>query len=260
MDVKNIEIVIPESLEEITLSQIMDLEALKDKELEPAQEIIEVFKLFLGLDENEILLMSMDQIADLYQRIKKALTIKPELRRSFKLGEITYVMTPDITDINLGEYTDMDRYITPASVGAIDITQAAKFMTVLFRPIKSGDPKTLYEITKYKGTKDYEVMLNAPSDIYVNSVSFFLTLRLELLQNLSHYLQTQVIQNKAIADKLTKSDGDGLEQLTTLPKEIYQSGMKSYLFHLDKYLQNYKWIKRQVISNEKRNLKKMLRI
>ena len=113
---------------------------------------------------------------------------KPKLVTRFKINKKEYGFIPNLDDMTLGEYIDLDTYS-----GNYDNIEVA--MNVLYRPItaKIGGK---YDINKYDPTikEDYnpdakEHMLNMPMDAVISSMFFFLNLGIELSEFTLNSLQ-----------------------------------------------------------------------
>jgi hypothetical protein len=137
---------------------------------------------------------------------------KPDLVKSFKLGGIEYGFIPDLDEITLGEYIDLDTYM-----GDWDNIHTA--MNVLYRPIKQklGDK---YIIEDYNvETKDQ--LLQMPMDAVFGSIIFFYRLGIELSQTMMNYLENK--EEKQLLDVLDlQKSGDGIRAFTDSLEEILQ--------------------------------------
>ena len=75
---------------------------------------------------------------------------KPNLVRSFKLNNINYGFHPQLDDLTLGEYIDLDTFIG-------DWENIEKAMSVLYRPVVNKI-KDKYTIEEYKVGKDQDFL------------------------------------------------------------------------------------------------------
>jgi len=131
-----------------------------------------------------------------------------KLKTIIKVNDIEYGFHPNLEEITLGEYADLETYLKDGIENNI-----TKIMAVLYRPIieKEGDN---YSIEAY-GTSDLRMRaekLKKMKAIDVNnSLVFFWTFVKELLKTLQQYLmeQNQKILNKVQMNNLP-TDGVGL--------------------------------------------------
>ena len=69
-----------------------------------------------------------------------------KLKRIITINEVEYAFHPDLSEITLGEYADIEQFIK----NGID-TSLPELMAVLYRPIKIKKSDTLYIIEPYDG-------------------------------------------------------------------------------------------------------------
>lgn len=231
--------IVIKGLEEIPLDNLI-------KYLKVFQEGVDLlsmysaFDLLCGIPKEVVNQLTFKDANNVYTAIQLELKKKTKLRRSFVLNGVTYGMIPNLETASVGEYGDLDKYITPAFTGDIKHKDAFKFMSVLYRPITSGSVDTVYRIEEYSGTGGkWQVMKKAPSDVYLNSVAFFLNLKLDLLRVSRKYLANQKI--KKAMDKLTKEQPttvgmDGLELLMKSQEEMCYDGMMQLELRLPRLL------------------------
>jgi hypothetical protein len=111
---------------------------------------------------------------------------KPDLTRTFKIDGVEYGMIPDLDNISLGEYIDLDTYIS-------DWQNMQSAMNVLYRPIKDkiGDKYTIvdYDVD----TK--EKLEHIPMDRVLGSIFFLYNLGIELSMVMVDYLENPQMGN-----------------------------------------------------------------
>ena len=109
------------------------------------------------------------------------LRAKPSLIRTFKIGGVEYGIIPDLDEMSLGEYIDLDTYI-----GDWQNMQIA--MNVLYRPIskKIGDKYLINEYTLDAKEKLEEI----PMDIVLGSIFFLYNLGIDLSKTMVDYLES----------------------------------------------------------------------
>jgi hypothetical protein len=203
---------VPTELNEITLKQYQKFLKVQDKSKDNnfiQSKMIEIFCRVKLQDALNIKLSDAERITKI---ISEMFEQKPDLVKSFKLGGIEYGFIPDLDEITLGEYIDLDTYM-----GDWDNIHTA--MNVLYRPIKQklGDK---YIIEDYNvETKDQ--LLQMPMDAVFGSIIFFYRLGIELSQTMMNYLENK--EEKQLLDVLDlQKSGDGIRAFTDSLEEILQ--------------------------------------
>jgi len=201
---------VPTELNEITLKQYQKFlkvqNSSKDNNLIQSK-MIEIFCKIKTQDVLNIKLSDADRIANL---ISNMFEEKPDLVKSFYLGGVEYGFVPDLDEITLGEYIDLDTYM-----GDWDNIHTA--MNVLYRPIKQklGDK---YLIEDYNvETKD--LLLQMPMDAVFGSIIFFYHLGIDLSKTMMNYLENK--EEKQLLQELGfQKSGDGIRAFTDSLQEI----------------------------------------
>lgn len=201
---------VPTELNEITLKQYQKFlkvqNSSKDNNLIQSK-MIEIFCKIKTQDVLNIKLSDADRIANL---ISNMFEEKPDLVKSFYLGGVEYGFVPDLDEITLGEYIDLDTYM-----GDWDNIHTA--MNVLYRPIKQklGDK---YLIEDYNvETKD--LLLHMPMDAVFGSIIFFYHLGIDLSKTMMNYLENK--EEKQLLQELGfQKSGDGIQAFTDSLQEI----------------------------------------
>ncbi len=202
---------VPTELNEITLKQYQKFLKVQDsKDNNFIQtKMIEIFCRVKPQDALNIKLSDANRIANL---ISNMFEEKPDLVKSFYLGGVEYGFVPDLDEITLGEYIDLDTYMG-------DWENIHTAMNVLYRPIKQklGDK---YLIEDYNvETKDH--LLQMPMDAVFGSIIFFYRLGIELSKTMMNYLENK--EEKQLLDVLDlRRNGDGIQAFTDSLEEILQ--------------------------------------
>ena len=127
------------------------------------------------------------------------------LKKIIKIAGIEYAMHPDLSELTLGEYADIETFIK----GGLE-NNMPELMAVLFRPIKERNGSA-YVIDAYDGniTIRAEEMKKMSAEQVQNALVFFYHLGKELLKTLPLYLmeRTQEIVEKQKTEVLQKSGG-----------------------------------------------------
>ena len=201
---------VPTELNEITLKQYQKFLKVQNSSKDNnfiQTKMIEIFCRVKPQDALSIKLSDADRIANL---ISNMFEEKPDLVKSFYLGGVEYGFVPDLDEITLGEYIDLDTYM-----GDWDNIHTA--MNVLYRPIKQklGDK---YLIEDYNvETKD--LLLHMPMDAVFGSIIFFYHLGIDLSKTMMNYLENK--EEKQLLQELGfQKSGDGIRAFTDSLEEI----------------------------------------
>jgi hypothetical protein len=219
-----VEINIPTSLDEIPLKRYQDFIKVQqnsnDEEL-IAQKMIEIF---CGIDLKDVVKIKVTDLNDLIEHFGKLFSERPELKRTFKLGEYEFGFIPNLEEITFGEYVDLDSHIQSWE-------NYHKAMAVLYRPIKTRR-KENYEIIDYEPNPDIqELMKFAPLSVAISASLFFYNLEKELLIATMSYLQRET--KKITKTSATSQKGDNLTK-DGVGMEAYMQSLKAMLQNLTK--------------------------
>ena len=203
---------VPTELNEITLKQYQKFLKVQDSKQNNTflqTKMIEIFCNVKMQDALNIKLSDADRIASL---ISKMFEQKPDLVKSFWLNNVEYGFVPDLDEITLGEYIDLDTYM-----GEWENIQIA--MNVLYRPIKQKLGQK-YLIEEYDpDTKDK--LINMPMDAVFGSIIFFYRLGIELSKTMMNYLENKG-ENLQVQGLDFLKNGDGIQAFTDSLEEILQ--------------------------------------
>lgn len=210
-----LQITIPTSLEEITLQQYQKfLSIAKDN---PDGEFIQhkMVEIFCGIDLKNAAKISYKDVNEITTNLSNLFTQKYELKRTFKLGNTDFGFITNLDEITLGEYTDLDKYISNW-----DMMHNA--MAVLYRPI-TKKIKDKYQIEEYNGSYTYcDAMKYAPVDVVLGAVVFFYTLGNELLKSTIHYLDNNKEFQNIVNNHNLEVNGVGIAHSMLLLKEMLE--------------------------------------
>ena len=143
--------------------------------------------------------MSLKDAAVIFELISK-IQIKGKLKKIFKIDGIEYGFLPDLDEITLGEYADIEQYIKNGYESNMH-----KIMSILFRPVTSKEGK-LYSIEAYTDGRERAEKFKKKMDAeqVQQSLVFFWNLGNELVQTFPQYLERKLMEiRKEIAS--TKS-------------------------------------------------------
>jgi len=208
----NVNITVPTDLSEITLRQykhFLKIQKGVDDEGFLNAKIIEIF---CKMQLDEVMRLRFNDTELIVNTLTQMFEQKPNLVTSFKLDKVNYGFHPQLDDLTLGEYIDLDTFIG-------DWENIEKAMAVLYRPVVNK-LKDKYIIEDYKVGKDQE-MLDMPMDAVLSSIFFLWNLGLDLSKAMMNYLDKE--QTQALTEYLnSQPNGDGITQFTDLLKETLQ--------------------------------------
>ncbi len=202
-------IVIPNSLNEITLGQYQEFYKLNDVE---DVKVVErrMIEIFCQVPMKYVNQMKAIDVKDIIQILTQMLENKPSLVNLFKMDGVEFGFIPDLDDMTFGEYVDLDTFIG-------DTNNLHRAMNVLYRPVKikrSGR----YQIEDYDSDK-YERMLNMPMDAVISSILFFYHLGIDLSQIMMDSSKLKNEKNM-MQYLISEENGDGINHSFTSLKTM----------------------------------------
>lgn len=208
----NVNITVPTDLSEITLKQykhFLKIQKGVDDEKFLNAKIIEIF---CKMPLDDVMRLKFNDSEFIVKTLTEMFEQKPNLVTNFKLNKINYGFHPQLDDLTLGEYIDLDTFIG-------DWENIEKAMAVLYRPVVNK-LKDKYIIEDYKVGKDQEI-LDMPMDAVLSSIFFLWNLGLDLSKAMMNYLDKE--QTEALTQYLiSQPNGGGITQFTDLLKETLQ--------------------------------------
>lgn len=205
---------IPDTLDNITLEQYQKFEKINTKENQGSvflmQKMIEIFcNVELELTRH----IKYKDLVSIVDHINKILTSEPELITTFKLNNIQFGFIPNLDNITLGEYIDLDNYL-----GSWETMHKA--MSVLYRPVTLKKDNR-YLIEEYEGSIYEEQMLKSPLSVSISAMVFFWGLNGELLNFTLKYLKKEMGNNLSQEQlKALEQNGVGINQSLHSLEEI----------------------------------------
>ena len=202
-------ITIPTDLSEITLRQykhFLKIQKSQDDENFLSAKIIEIF---CKVKLEDVMQIKFNDSEYIVNTLTEMFEQKPNLVTKFKLNNKEYGFHPQLDDLTLGEYIDLDTFIG-------DWENIEKAMAVLYRPVVNK-LKDKYTIEEYKVGRDAEI-LDMPMDAVLSSIFFLWNLGLDLSKTMMNYLDKE--QTQALTQYLnSQPNGVGITQFTDLLKE-----------------------------------------
>lgn len=195
------ELTIPSSLSEISLKQYKKFLKIQESNEDSYFLQCKMIEIFCNLDAKSVRLLKLTDADRVVQIINKMFEEKPQLIRTFKLGGIEYGLIPNLDEISLGEYVDLDTYM-----GDWQNMQIA--MNVLFRPIKEkiGDK---YLIKDYD-VESKDLLQEIPLDVVFGAVFFLYNLGIDLSKVMMDYLEDNQMDN-LMEQQIFQESMDGIK-------------------------------------------------
>lgn len=210
-----VELTVPSDLSEISLKQYQKFLKLQESNKDSYFLQCKMIEIFCNLDAKSVRMLKVgdaDRVVDILNNMFEA---KPDLIRTFKIGGVDYGMIPNLDDISLGEYIDLDTYI-----GDWQNMQIA--MNVLYRPIskKIGEKYTIVEYD----VDAKEKLEHIPMDIVLGSIFFLYNLGIELSKVMVDYLEDpqmdSLMQQQTFQENMDGIKASSLASLKTILDEL----------------------------------------
>jgi hypothetical protein len=174
------------------------------------KEALDTISLLSDIPKKLIKELGINDVSNILNKIAELQKdAKGKLRRIIEIDNVEYGFHPDLSEITLGEYADIETYIQAGIEKNL-----SKMMAVLYRPIVEKNGKH-YSITAYNGS---EVRMRAEKfkkmkakDVH-SSLVFFWTLGNELSKILPLYLTERANQMiQSLQATSSQKSGDGSE-------------------------------------------------
>ena len=180
-----LEINVPENLNEITLEQYQRFDKINTEENQDSNFLLhKTVEIFCGLELKDIATIRVNSIKEILGDIDKVFSEKTDLVPTFTLDGIEYGFIPNLDDMTIGEFIDLDENLT-------DWETIHKAMSVLYRPI-NYKKEDKYLIEEYTGLDKAELFKKMPLGIVMGAMVFFYRLNNELLEITLNYLKREV--------------------------------------------------------------------
>ena len=126
-----LKLTIPSDLSEISLKQYNKFLKIQENNEDSYFLQCKMIEIFCNLDLESVRLLKLTDADRIVNILNKMFEDKPQLIRTFKLSGVEYGMIPNLDEISLGEYVDLDTYMG-------DWENMNIAMNVLYRPIKEN--------------------------------------------------------------------------------------------------------------------------
>lgn len=164
---------IPQDWNAVTIEMYRKFQELKGKKLSKDEFNLECICIMCNIDRGVMDRMSYNDINKIAKELTVLLKEEPsteELQKKVEWNGIKYGFVPNLSEITLGEYVDIESYCKDAQ------KNLHKIMSILYRPIVK-ETKTRYSIEPYNPSDEiYEEFLDFPILPSMSALSFFFLL------------------------------------------------------------------------------------
>lgn len=177
-----IKINIPSSLKDITLRDYKHFLDIQKENKEDRFLNAKMIQVFCKVSLEDVMRLKLSDSESIVEIISNMFEQKPALVKKFKIGKTQYGFHPELDAMTLGEYIDLDTFIS-------DWDNMEKAMNVLYRPV-------LVSVKERYSIEDYNIdtasdMLDMPMDAVMSAVFFLWNLGIELSTVMTSSLDSQ---------------------------------------------------------------------
>ena len=205
-----VKISVPNNLSEIKLSQYQKFLKAQEENQDENFLATKMIEIFCHIDNKQAFQMKLKDVNSITKNISDMFEQKPQLINRFTMNGIEYGFIPNLDEMSLGEYVDLDTYISKWD-------EMEKAMAVLYRPIQNK-VKHKYSIEDYTA-EGQEVYKDTPMNVVFGSMFFFYRLGMDLSKIMPYYFQDKKELHLQESNSLVKS-GDGINQFMHSLREI----------------------------------------
>ena len=155
----------------------------------------------------------MSSVRAVIDILNELLSTNPNHVERFKMNGIEYGFVPDLDELTLGEYVDLDN-----NISNWDNMHIA--MNVLYRPVKNSQGRR-YNIVEYSVDNENK-MKDMPLDAAIGSIFFFYNLGIELSRHTILYSNNQQEMEGIHRQLTSQENGVGINQFMDSLTEILQ--------------------------------------
>lgn len=209
---------IPTNINDITVGEYLKFIEVNKEDADEEFLIHKTISIFCDIPMKDVLTIDAKQAQDIALEIYAVLNQKAEFVDKFELNGIQYGFIPNLEDLSLGEYIDLETYLK-------DQKNLHKVAAVMYRPIIK-QYSDLYDIENYSASlKSQNDMKDAPIGIISQAVVFFYNIVNELLRDFPHYLENQAKEVQETIQQEVNSHRNtvGLTQSTYLAKVMLET-------------------------------------
>ena len=210
-----VELTVPSDLSEISLKQYQKFLKLQDSNEDSYFLQCKMIEIFCNLDAKSVRMLKVGDANRVVDVLNNMFEAKPDLIRAFKIGGVDYGIIPNLDDISLGEYIDLDTYIG-------DWQNMHIAMNVLYRPIskKIGNKYLIKEYALDAKEKLEEI----PMDVVLGSIFFLWNLGIDLSKTMVNYLEApqmdSLMQEQIFQESMDGFKASSLHSLKTILEDL----------------------------------------
>lgn len=214
-------IIVPTKLNDISLHQFLEFEALPEH-LNDNDRAIQTISIFCQLTTAEVRKLPNMVLDEALEKIKRALNDESKISLTFEFNGVEYGFIPNLDNLTTAEFIDIENYQKERS-------DLYKVMSVLYRPVTIKEDKR-YDIESYSG-KVNEAFRELPMGYVKGAMLFFCNLGNDLI----NYIQKSLVARKAKDLTMLElqhlvASGDGSESFMALLKETSLKLTKSFYY------------------------------
>jgi hypothetical protein len=214
-----LELSVPTDLSSITLGQYQRYMKVIEENGEDADDFLalKTIEIFCNISLKDVLNIPAKDADRVLSIINKAFEEKPNLIRRFDLLGVDMGFEPQLENIALGAYIDVEDNIS-------DWSRMHKAMAALYRPVNFKQ-KDKYTVSPYEPSEEVSnLMKEMPLDVVMSAMVFFYDLGKELLKAIPSYIQKNLTEEQTYQLKQTLAqNGVGINQSTLSLEEMFSS-------------------------------------
>lgn len=217
-----LELSVPTDLSSITLGQYQRYMKVIEENGEDADDFLalKTIEIFCDISLKDVLNIPAKDADKVLSIINKAFEEKPNLIRRFDLLGVDMGFEPQLENIALGAYIDVEDNIS-------DWSRMHKAMAALYRPVNFKQ-KDKYTVAPYEPSEEVSnLMKEMPLDVVMSAMVFFYDLGKELLRAIPSYIQKNLTEEQTYQLKQTLAqNGVGINQSMRSLEEIFSNSTK----------------------------------
>jgi hypothetical protein len=196
-------VIVPTSLADIKLKDFQRFYGANPTD-ENGEEL--ALAIFCGIDKDEYKQFPVTELEDIKNLLGIALSEKPEMQRFVDINGTKYGFHPNLEDISMGEFVDLEAYMKDP------VKNAEKWLGIVYRPVVK-EQFNRYEIEAYRpDIHNGEAFEDITMDVVQGALLFFYRLEIALLASLTKSFQQAEKQERSLTqDPASLSDGDGTQ-------------------------------------------------
>ncbi len=214
-----LELSVPTDLSSITLGQYQRYMKVIEENGDDAADFLalKTIEIFCNISLKDVLNIPAKDADKVLGIINKAFEEKPNLIRRFDLLGVDMGFEPQLENIALGAYIDVEDNIS-------DWSRMHKAMAALYRPVNFKQ-KDKYTVAPYEPSEEVSnPMKEMPLDVVMSAMVFFYDLGKELLKAIPSYIQKNLTEEQTYQLKQTLAqNGVGINQSTLSLEEMFSS-------------------------------------